>query len=147
MDNVKVLACILVVLGHFFQSITKANILQENDLYLWFNQTIYFFHVQLFFICSGYLYQEYSKINSFSTWKNNVLKKILALGVPYFTFSTITWALKSAFSSSVNEQVEGFFHTLFLAPVGPYWYLYCLFFIFLITPTFINKKWPQADWS
>ena len=32
-DDVKVIACILVVLGHFFQSMTKANILPENDLY------------------------------------------------------------------------------------------------------------------
>ena len=36
-DDVKVIACILVVLGHFFQSMTKANILPENDLYEWFN--------------------------------------------------------------------------------------------------------------
>ena len=32
-DDVKVIACILVVLGHFFQSMTKANILPESDLY------------------------------------------------------------------------------------------------------------------
>ena len=40
-DDVKVIACILVVLGHFFQSMAKANILPENDLYQWFNTTIY----------------------------------------------------------------------------------------------------------
>lgn len=38
--DVKVIACILGVLGHFFQSMTKANILPENDLYQWFNTTI-----------------------------------------------------------------------------------------------------------
>lgn len=32
-DDVKVIACILVVLGHFFQSMTKSNILPENGLY------------------------------------------------------------------------------------------------------------------
>ena len=42
-DDVKVIACILVVLGHFFQSMTKANILTENDLYEWFETTIYYF--------------------------------------------------------------------------------------------------------
>ena len=40
-DDVKVIACILVVLGHFFQSMTKSNILPENGLYQWFNTTIY----------------------------------------------------------------------------------------------------------
>ena len=68
-DDVKVIACILVVLGHFFQSMTKANILPENDLYKWFNTTIYYFHVPLFFICSGYLYQKYSKVSDFTSWK------------------------------------------------------------------------------
>lgn len=28
-DNVKVIACILVVLGHFFQSMTKSNVLRK----------------------------------------------------------------------------------------------------------------------
>ena len=85
-DGVKVIACILVVLGHFFQSMTKANILPENDLYEWFNTTIYYFHVPLFFICSGYLYQKYSKVNSVGSWYRNVAKKVLVLGVPVCNF-------------------------------------------------------------
>ena len=139
-DEVKVIACILVVLGHFFQSMTKANILPENDLYQWLNTTIYYFHVPLFFICSGYLYQKYSKVNDFKSWKKNVSKKALALGVPYVTFSTATWVLKTVFSGSVNKQVDSLFSTLVLSPSAPYWYLYALFFIFLVTPTFSTVK-------
>ena len=41
-DNVKVIACILVVLGHFFQSMIQANVVPANDLYQWFNQTIFY---------------------------------------------------------------------------------------------------------
>ena len=139
-DDVKVIACILVVLGHFFQSMTKANILPENDLYQWFNTTIYYFHVPLFFICSGYLYQKYSNVNSVSSWCKNVAKKGIALGVPYATFTTATWVLKKLFSSSVNDQIGGLGDTLFLHPTSPYWYLYALFFIFLVTPTFSSVK-------
>ena len=139
-DDVKGIACILVVLGHFFQSMTKANILPDNDLYEWFNTTIYYFHVPLFFICSVYLYQKYSKVNSVGSWCKNVVKKILALGVPYVTFSTATWVLKKVFSSSVNNQIGGLGDTLFLHPTAPYWYLYALFFIFLVTPTFSSVK-------
>ena len=139
-DDVKVIACILVVLGHFFQSMTKANILPENDLYKWFNTTIYYFHVPLFFICSGYLYQKYSKVNDFKSWKKNVAKKALALGVPYVTFTTATWILKKVFSDSVNDQIGGLGDTLLLHPTAPYWYLYALFFIFLVTPTFSTVK-------
>ena len=129
----------MVVLGHFFQSMTQANVLPANDLYQWFNQTIYCFHVPLFFICSGYLYQKLSVVNDVHSWGRNVLKKLLVLGIPYFTFSLATWVLKTLFSSSVNSEIGGLVDTLFLHPTSPYWYLYALFFLFLITPTFRNK--------
>ena len=139
-DDVKVIACILVVLGHFFQSMTLANILPDNDLYRWFITTIYYFHVPLFFICSGYLYQKYSKVNSVGDWCKNVKKKALALGVPYATFTVATWTLKKIFSGNVNREIGGFSETLFLHPTSPYWYLYALFFIFLVTLTFNSVK-------
>lgn len=138
-DNVKVIACILVVLGHFFQSMTKSAVLPASDLYQWFNQTIYFFHVPLFFICSGYLYQKLSVVNDVHSWGRNIQKKLLVLGVPYFTFSFATWILKTLFSSSVNNEIGGLGETLFLHPASPYWYLYALFFLFLITPTFRSR--------
>lgn len=143
-DKVKVIACILVVLGHFFQSMTKAGIVSDGAVYQWFNQTIYYFHVPLFFICSGYLYQKYSKVNNAKSWLRNVVKKALALGVPYFTFSIATWILKTVFSGSVNDQIGGLGDTLFLHPTAPYWFLYTLFFIFLITPTFTGGRMAKA---
>lgn len=138
-DNVKVIACVLVVLGHFFQSMVKANILPENDLTGWFIRTIYYFHVPLFFICSGYLYQKLSKVENAKSWGENMLKKAINLGVPYFTFSFATWLLKTLFSSNTNNAIGGLADTLFIHPTAPYWYLYALFFIFLITPTFRNS--------
>lgn len=134
-DYIKVFACVLVVLGHFFQSMVKAAILPENDLYTWFNTTIYYFHVPLFFICSGYLYQKYSVVNSWLSWKQNVIKKAVVLGIPYFVFSFATWLLKSVFAGAVNTEIGGLGYTLFIHPTAPYWYLYILFLIFLLTPT------------
>lgn len=139
-DSIKIYACILVVLGHFFQSMTAAMIIPQTALTEWFEQTIYYFHVPLFFICSGYLYQKYSKVLTFTDWTNNVLKKAISLSIPYFVFSTITWVLKTVFSSSVNGKADGFFVSMFLDPISPYWYLYALFFVFLITPTIRSKK-------
>lgn len=48
--------------------------------------------------------------------------------------------LKKIFSSSVNDQIGGLGDTLFFHPTAPYWYLYALFFIFLVTPTFSSAK-------
>lgn len=140
-DNVKVIACVLVVLGHFFQSMTQSGIIPANDFYYWFIQTVYFFHVQLFFICSGYLYQKYSCVNSVYSWRRNIIKKALSLGIPYFVFSFVTWFLKTVFAESVNNEIGGMFYTLFISPTSPYWYLYCLFFVFLITPTISKRKY------
>lgn len=52
-DNVKVVACVLVALGHFFQSMTQSGVLSANNLYQWLSQTIYYFHVQLFSSAPG----------------------------------------------------------------------------------------------
>ena len=139
-DYVKVIACILVVLGHFFQSMVKANIILENDLYHWFNTTIYYFHVPLFFICSGYLYQKYSKVDCLENWYKNIKKKVIALGIPYFIFSTVTWILKKLFSNVVNDEIGSLSDILLFHPTAPYWFLFALFFIFCVTPTFRNKK-------
>lgn len=138
-DNVKVIACILVVLGHFFQSMIKSGLMPENNLYEWFEQTIYYFHVPLFFICSGYLYQKRSVVRDSSSWKRNIVKKFIALGIPYFTFSFITWILKTYFTSSVNDPIGPLGDVLFLHPTSPYWFLYALFFIFIVTPTFSTR--------
>jgi hypothetical protein len=99
----------------------------------------------LFFICSGYLYQKLSRVDSVDAWVENIKKKLFVLGIPYVTFSTITWGLKTIFSNSVNNKMNGgLWETLLLKPTAPYWYLYALFFIFLITPTFKTLKGAGA---
>ena len=139
-DLVKLYACTLVAAGHFFQSMVASCIMTESPLYLFFNRTIYYFHVPLFFICSGYLYQKHGAVSSFSQWKENAVKKFISLGIPYCVFSTATWLLKAVFSGAVNIQNDGFFTTLLVHPISPYWYLYTLFFIFLVIPTIHEKK-------
>lgn len=139
-DSVKTIACVLVVTGHLLQSLTMSGILENTVMYNWFNQTIYIFHVALFFICSGYLYQLKTVNSNKTKWTDNVQKKAISLGVPYFVFSTITWCLKSVFAASVNNQVDSLFSTLFLKPLSPYWYLYCIFIIYCITITIHGSR-------
>lgn len=137
-DEVKIIACALVVLGHFFQSMTMSEILPNGPLNEWFQMTIYTFHVPLFFVCSGYLYQQYSKVTSVNAWWRNVRKKLLVLGVPYVAFTCATLAIKAFVGDAVNTQESGAIYTLFLHPTAPYWYLYTLFFVFMLTPTLEN---------
>lgn len=139
-DNVKVIAIILVALGHLLQGLIKADIIQQSFALSFFNMFIYTFHVRLFFICSGFLYQKTTAVTNLSSYKHNVLKKIIALGVPYLIFSAASYLLKTVFANSVNTQTEDFLNALFIKPEAPYWFLYTLLIIFLITPTAKNKK-------
>lgn len=139
-DNVKIIAIILVVLGHLMQSFVKSGIIALSSSYDCFIELIYCFHVPLFFICSGFLYQQYTKTDTLKSYSKNILKKFIALGVPYFVFSTITYLIKMFLEDSVNSQNEtSLLGTLFVSPSAPYWFLYALFMFFIINPV-IKKK-------
>ena len=143
-DNLKLLACLLVVWGHLYMSMMAGGWIEENNvLYCWPIQTVYTFHVPLFFVCSGFLYQATVK----GKWNakrhvKNIKKKALALGVPYLAFSSITLLLKNVFADEVNNQATPFLKTILIEPIAPYWYLYVLFLLFCLFPpaTGVRKK-------
>lgn len=139
-DKTKALACVLVVLGHFIMSMDASNILPYNSFTEWFKENIYTFHVQLFFLCSGLLYVFSIKQGNHYKYGPFVFKKLIALGIPYLTFTTITVLMKMLAGDSVNTETGGLLYTLFIEPTAPYWYLYVLFFLFLIIPPFQSKK-------
>lgn len=141
-DNLKLFACLLVVVGHLYMSIMAGGwISEDNILYCWPIQTVYTFHVPLFFICSGFLYQVTAP-NEWNIKKHigNIKKKVIALGVPYVTFSVITLLLKKVFSADVNNAAPPFLKTLFMEPIAPYWYLYTLFLLFCLIPPAVGKR-------
>ena len=140
-DNLKIFACLLVVIGHLYMSMMAGGWISENNiLYCWPIQTVYTFHVPLFFVCSGFLYQATAP-NEWNVKKHigNIKKKALALGVPYVTFSTITLLLKNVFATDVNNAAPPFLKTLLIEPIAPYWYLYTLFLLFCLIPPVIGK--------
>lgn len=140
-DNVKVISCILVAAGHLFMGLTDAGILSgTNAVQSWFHVAIYTFHVQLFFLCSGYLYQKYSKVTTLAEWGGNVKKKALALGIPYLAFSILTWIIKKAAAGSVNTAAGGFIDSIFVHPMDSMWFIYVLLFMFVITPTLKDRR-------
>ncbi len=139
-DNLKIASCILVVLGHFFMSMTASDIMPVSSVYNIVMQAVYTFHVPLFFVCSGFLYQKSNRVHGFKPYLKNISNKLLNLGVPYFTFTIATYVIKLFFEDSVTTQNADFFQTLFVNPSAPYWYLYALFIFFLIIPCVNSKK-------
>lgn len=139
-DCIKLFSCVLVTLGHLYMSMMVIGFISSESIYYcWPIQTVYSFHVPLFFVCSGYLYQLKKSDYSFNEHIEVIKSKTLNLGVPYFIFSIITLSLKVIFSSEVNNKATPLFETLFLNPVAPYWYLYAVFFIFCFIPRMKNR--------
>jgi fucose 4-O-acetylase-like acetyltransferase len=140
-DCIKVLACALILVGHLLQGLQRTGILVRNEsltFFLWF---IYLFHVQLFFLCSGYLYERGKRAGSFKEWICNIGYKLVALGIPYLVFSIITWFLKSSFVDLVNIRTGHLWSFLLTSPaLAQYWYLYTLFFLFFFIPNVKNTK-------
>ena len=117
-DNLKGIGIILVVLGHV--SINK-----------YLNDIIYSFHMPLFFIVSGFLF-------NFSNKDNYVLKKVSCLIVPYFKFCFIWfmyWFIFERFIRGGNVSITQQFFNIFIAKGGSenyyynavMWFLPCLF--------------------
>lgn len=138
-DNVKVLACILVVVGHLLKSFIEADMIPNKGSCSIMIDVIYKFHVPLFFIASGYLYQNrvhLSIVGHFS----NVLRKFVDLGIPYFTFSIITYTMKALAKGTVNTDIaHSLLYYFFIEPLSPYWFLMILFACFLFIPSFCSK--------
>ena len=134
-DSMKLFACILVVLGHFYMSLASTGWISSKEFYYYYPvETVYTFHVPLFFVCSGYLYQRKRTDYTLASHWKNIKSKVLSLGIPYVAFSTITLVLKIIFHNSVNNQATPILRTLLWEPTAPYWYLYALFFIFCLIP-------------
>lgn len=138
-DNMKLAGCVLVALGHLLMSL-NANSLMHFEFYDYFKQTLYTFHVPIFFVCSGFLYQKSNRVTSFGAYKKELPKKLLDLGVPYFVFTSVTLFLKTLFENDVTTKASPYLDTLIMHPTAPYWFLYTLFLMFLLIPCMKNKK-------
>lgn len=80
-DVIKGLGIILMVLGHAYPA---------------FRDWIYLFHMALFFLASGYCFNE-SKTGSFKDYKNYCIKKLKSLYLPYVLINILFLLLDNVF--------------------------------------------------
>jgi len=116
-DNIKALGIILVVIGHIFP---------RNEV-----NVIYLFHMPLFFLLSGFLFQP-QDARGFS------LKKINRLLVPYVAFLLSLYLINSAldvfiYEKSLHDVYKGLSKLLYggeklKGDFGAFWFATVLFF-------------------
>ena len=129
----KGIGIILVVIGYFYPTGSPA-------YWKGLNNIIYSFHMPLFFIISGYLYN-HTKY-SYSTLIKNKIKRLL---YPFITIAIVFLFIKYISGLFVNlGHPVGLLsiYALFVDPVHSYmpllWYLQALFIIFAIYPLIRN---------
>lgn len=122
-------ATLLVVLGHI------TTIAGQNPLV----ETIYYFHMPLFFIISGFLfgYKEIDRIleNGASYQIGFMIKKLVSLGIPYLLFSSVYIVLNSILNKVVSTNSTASLSNILSLPWKPvahYWFLLVLIIFFLV---------------
>lgn len=136
LDSAKGFAILLVVLGHTFRGYTSANMYSNmENIWKYIDFTIYSFHMPLFFIISGYVYNKFSTLKNIKEYPRFILKKFLNLIIPYFIFCSIQLGIKIILDGSTNSGAS--IKDILLLPIYPkeqFWFIYTLFFIFMFIP-------------
>ena len=131
-DCLKGFAIILVVLGHVMDGYLKTDIFlnQRNYIFNIFNY-IYAFHMPLFFIISGFVFQ-LAYVTGDST-KPKLKVQLLNLVCVYLVFNLLFGIFKIFCGRFTNADVSWI--DILLIPIKsipPYWYLYVLILYYLI---------------
>lgn len=153
LDIIKGIAILLVIYGHSFCSfpVDIRSMLPEN-MYL----AVTRFHMQLFFLASGFLF------TSQGTWKEFLKKKAIRIIVPYIAFCCFGAFLRFIAAPFTRSQLH---ENLFLVILNGthYWFLHTLFFLYVIAKLGNGNKWgygillflsiilkcvlPEGNWS
>lgn len=133
----KGIAIILVVLGHSF-SFTGFNILDNNILNRYIHDSIYSFHMPLFFMIAGFFTNNHEdNLN-----KKFYVSKIKRLLIPYIFINIVDAIPRHLFNDLVNNKSNSIERIIFYSGAAT-WFVYTLFIVFLIFPViekYIIKK-------
>ena len=130
-DAAKGFTMLLVIIGHCVDGYLKAHIFPSYTKQLQFVfDFLYSFHMPLFFILSGFLYYYSYNNSNFERIKTKAIELI----VLYFGYSIVQCLIQIVMAGKINRNIS--FSDILLLPlytVPPYWYLYVLAFLYVIS--------------
>lgn len=124
-DCIRAIGILLVVLGHSFFGNFNTGI--QSVIF----ETIYSFHMQLFFIIAGFCYYNIAGKGIAIFLK----KKTLHLAVPYFVLSAFLLVLKAVIPQFAKNQysiTDSWKILIGISPMGSSWFLWTLFMVMFI---------------
>lgn len=136
-DALKGFAILTVVLGHVVQGYQVAGYFPEDDYFLkCIFDFIYSFHMPLFFLVSGYLYEmtwNESNINIAERIKSKFCDMVFL----YVEFSFLFWLVKTLTANYTQVRHIISVEELLWIPIAPLsylWFLYVLIVLFVVVP-------------
>jgi fucose 4-O-acetylase-like acetyltransferase len=135
-DIAKSLAIILVVLGHVWRGLEEGALINDSNTFMTLDHAIYYFHMPVFFMISGYLFaMTYAR-----SWGSTLKKQLIFIIWPYILWSAVIVTMKVVLSSSVNSE-SSFSQLLSIhyQPVSIFWFLYALLVFQVVTKIMPNK--------
>lgn len=140
-DFGKGLTIFFVLLVHVIEGVYKTDAFSNYDEFSEITMAIIFtFIMPVFFALSGYLYKSPIDFNHF---KNNFVKKLINLFVPYAIFSFIYVVLQHFDSGAHNAYSWNSLLGILVQPIGYLWFLYVLFFVFLCVDLLTLLRIPK----
>ncbi len=128
-DYAKGLGIILVVYGHVMRGLISSSVELSRSTFLISDKIIYSFHMPLFFFLSG-LFVEKSLQKDF---KSSLISKLQLLVYPYIIWSILQGSMNIVMASFTNNSTSWLdLLKITYEPIGQFWFLYALFFMFII---------------
>lgn len=141
-DAIKGFAAICVIIGHVCDGYLGSGIFgADNVLLVTIFKIVYAFHMALFFIISGFLFNGAYVGTDGAIKKEKLKPQLFNIAFVYVLFSMFLWVFKLFFAQLSNKPVA-VKDILFIwcKTIGPYWYLYVLLVIYLLMMLFKPYK-------
>ena len=138
LDYTRGAAIILVVLGHAIAGVSVEAGSFFNIMYM----IITGFHMPLFFLISGFLYNQKNKENTINCYFSDFEKKVIDLLIPYVLFEVL-YCVVGYFTKDEKYTFEALIRSYY-HPISHFWFIYVLFFVFMIIPIvlfIVRKEW------
>lgn len=127
-DVAKAIGIVLVVFGHVVRGLVRANILVEEQ-WIVLDSMIYSFHMPLFFLLSGVLFQ---RTLTSKPAPSVVRYKVRTLLYPYVLWSLLQGSVEVVLSKYTNSGISWVDVLTLWDPRAQFWFLYVLFIASLI---------------
>ena len=139
MDMARGIGIILVTLGH-------SEPIKEVFPLLW--ETIYLFHMPLFFFLSGFFSAKASVVHSVREYGEFLYRRLKFLIIPYITVSLVFTIIKALVPHLVKRRIEwdrvviDILLTPGSNPAATLWFVYTIIALIAIAPLMKIVKWP-----